>query len=81
MERKRLEILCIQKTKWKGDRARTMMKGYKLLQAGGDGSSNGVGIIVFEEISKTECQGVVTKDGGQARFQRQYAKRKKPGKK
>ena len=30
-----------------------MMGGYKLLHAGGDGRSNGVGIIVSEEISKT----------------------------
>ena len=29
------------------------MGGYKLLHAGGDGRSNGVGIIVSEEISKT----------------------------
>ena len=52
-ERRRLEVLCIQETKWKGDRARTMMGGYKLLHAGGDGRSNGVGIIVSEQISKT----------------------------
>ena len=48
----RLEVLLIQETKWKGDRARTMMGGYKLLHTGGDGS-NRVGIIVSEEISKT----------------------------
>ena len=53
MERRRLEVLCIQETKWKGDRARTMMGGYKLLHAGRDGRSNGVGIIVSDEISKT----------------------------
>ena len=53
MERRRLEVLCIQETKWKGDRARTMMGGYKLLHAGGDGRSNGVGIIVSEEIGNT----------------------------
>ena len=53
VERRRLEVLCIQETKWKGDRGRAMMGGYKLLHAGGDGRSNGVGIIVSEEISKT----------------------------
>ena len=52
VERRQLEVLCIHETKWKGDRARTMMGGYKLLHAG-DGRSNGVGIIVSEEISKT----------------------------
>ena len=52
-ERRKLEVLCIQETKWKGDRARTMMGGFKLLHAGGDGRSNGVGIFLSEEISKT----------------------------
>ena len=53
MERRRLEVSCIQQTKWNGDRARTMMGGCKLLHEGGDGRSNGLGIIVSEEISKT----------------------------
>ena len=35
-----------------GDRARNMADGYKMLHAGGDGRSNGVGIIVNVEISK-----------------------------
>ena len=30
MGRRRMEVLCIQKTKWKEYRARTMMGGYKL---------------------------------------------------
>ena len=34
-----------------------------------------------EHQERSECQGVVTKDGGQARLQRQYAKRRKFGKK
>ncbi|KAI0242212.1 Serine/threonine-protein kinase Nek10 [Lamellibrachia satsuma] len=49
----RIWNVFIQETEWKGDRARTMVGGYKLLHAGGDGRSNGVGIIVSEEISKT----------------------------
>ena len=36
---------------------------------------------VEEHQERAECQGVVTKDDGQARLQRQYAKRRKPGKK
>ena len=31
---------------------RTLAGGYKMLHAGGDGKSNGVGIIVSEDISK-----------------------------
>ena len=34
-----------------------------------------------EHRERVECQGVVIKDGGQAKLQRQYAKTKKPGKK
>ena len=36
---------------------------------------------VEEHRERAECQGVVTKDGGQARLQKQYAKRRKPRKK
>ena len=49
MKRRKMEV---QETKWKGDRARKMVEGYKMLHAGGDGRSNGVGIIVKVEISK-----------------------------
>ena len=52
LERRNLEILCLQETKWKGDRARMLGRGFKLLHAGGDGKSNGVGIVVSEAISK-----------------------------
>ena len=52
MQRRRLEVLCVQETKWKGDRARQMAGGYKIMHAGGDGRSNGVGVIVSEEISR-----------------------------
>ena len=36
---------------------------------------------VEEHRERAECQGVVIRDGGQARLQRQYAKRSKSGKK
>ena len=52
MQRRRLEVLCVQETKWKGDRARQMAGGYNMMHAGGDGRSNGVGVIVSEEISR-----------------------------
>ena len=44
-------LLCLQDTKWKADRARKMAEGYKMLHAGGDGRSKGIGIIVNVEIS------------------------------
>ena len=37
MERRRFEVLCVQETKWRGDRAKMMVGGRKLLHAGGDG--------------------------------------------
>ena len=52
MKRRKMEVLCVQETKWKGDRARKMAEGYKMLHAGDDGRSNCVGIIVNVEISK-----------------------------
>ena len=52
MERKILEVLCVQESKWRGDRARMMVGGRKVLHTGGDGRSNGVGIVISEEISK-----------------------------
>ena len=44
--------MCVQETKWRGDRAREMAEGYNMLHAGGDGRGNGVGIIVNVEIRK-----------------------------
>ena len=51
MKRRKMVVLCAQETKWKGDRARNMAEGYRMLHAGGDGRSNGFGIIVNVEIS------------------------------
>ena len=36
MDRRKLEVLCVQETKWKGDRARALAGGYKMLHTGGD---------------------------------------------
>ena len=63
MQRRRLEVLWVQDTKWKGDRARRLVGGYKLLHVGGDGRSNGVGIIVQEEIEEWDGRWSEWKDG------------------
>ena len=34
MERRILEVMCAQETKWRGDRARMMARGRKLLHGG-----------------------------------------------
>ena len=46
MERRRVNILCVQETKWKGAKAREIGGGYKLFFYGLDGKRNGVGIIL-----------------------------------
>ena len=50
MKIRKIEVLCVQDTKWRGDRAWEMAEGYKMLHGGGDVSSNGVGTIVNVEI-------------------------------
>ena len=63
MQRRGLEKLCVQKTKWKGDSARRLVGRYKLLHASGDGRSNGMGIIVLEEISSRWSEWKDGRDG------------------
>ena len=54
MKRRRMEVglLCLYEMKCGGDMARKMAEGYNMMHAGGDGRSNGVGIIVNVEITK-----------------------------
>ena len=41
-------MLCVQETKWKGDRAREIGEGYRLIYCGTETRRNGVGIICNE---------------------------------
>ena len=43
MERRKINIMCIQETKWKGSKARELGNGFKLFYIGEDGRRNGVG--------------------------------------
>ena len=49
MERRKLDMLCVKETKWKGSKARNLGGGYKLYYHGVDRRRNGVGIILKEE--------------------------------
>ena len=49
MKRRRIDVLCVQETKWKGNRAREIGEGYKLIYYGTDTRRNGVGIICSRE--------------------------------
>ena len=49
MERRRVDILCVQETRWKGKRARCIGGGYKMWYCGSGNKKNGVGIILKKE--------------------------------
>ena len=47
MERRHMDILCVQETRWKGNKAQEMGNGYKLFYSAADQRGrNGVGIII-----------------------------------
>ena len=50
MERKNVDILCLQETKWKETKARNIGGGCKLFYNGADGRKNG--IVVREELAE-----------------------------
>ena len=51
-ERKGMDILCVQETRWEGAKAREMGNGYKLYYVGEDGKNNGVGILLSPAMKK-----------------------------
>ena len=48
MKRRKMEVMCVQDTTWRGDRERKVVDGYKMLHAG----VMVFGIIVNVEVSK-----------------------------
>ena len=48
MERRNVDILCLQETKWKKSKARNIGGGCKIFYNGADGRKNGIGIVVRE---------------------------------
>ena len=53
MGRRNVNILCLQKTKWKGSKARKIGGGCKLFYNGADGRKNGIEIVVKEELAES----------------------------
>ena len=53
MERRNIDILCLQETKWKKSKARNIGDGCKLFYNGADGRKNGIGIVVREELAES----------------------------
>ena len=53
MKMRRVSILCVQETRWKGNKAKELGEGYKLYySAATTDGRNGVGIIVSEKIKQ-----------------------------
>ncbi|KAK3564602.1 hypothetical protein QTP86_023766, partial [Hemibagrus guttatus] len=50
MERRKVDILCVQETRWKGSNARSIGAGFKLFYYGVDSKRNGVGVVLKEEF-------------------------------
>ncbi|XP_065672211.1 uncharacterized protein LOC136090035 [Hydra vulgaris] len=52
MERRK-DILCVQETRWKGSKARSIGGGFKLFYHGVDRKRKGLGVTLKEEFSKS----------------------------
>ncbi|KAK3559202.1 hypothetical protein QTP86_005198 [Hemibagrus guttatus] len=50
MERRKVDILCEQETRWKGSKACSIGAGFKLFYYGVDSKRNGVGVVLKEEF-------------------------------
>uniref|UniRef100_A0A672GYX0 NACHT domain-containing protein n=1 Tax=Salarias fasciatus TaxID=181472 RepID=A0A672GYX0_SALFA len=50
MQKRKVDILCVQETRWKGSKAGRLGAGFKLLYHGVDRKRNGVGFILKEEF-------------------------------
>ncbi|KAK3513818.1 hypothetical protein QTP70_028869 [Hemibagrus guttatus] len=50
MERRKVDILCVQETRWKGSKARSIGAGFKLFYYGVDSKRNGVVVVLKEEF-------------------------------
>ncbi|MCJ8737661.1 hypothetical protein PDJAM_G00026650 [Pangasius djambal] len=50
MERRKVDILCVQETRWKGSKARSIGAGFKLFYYGVDSKRNGVSVVLKEEF-------------------------------
>ncbi|KAK3530878.1 hypothetical protein QTP70_003626 [Hemibagrus guttatus] len=50
MERRKVDILCVQETRWKGSKACSIGAGFKLFYYGVDSKRNGIGVVLKEEF-------------------------------
>ena len=50
LDRRKMDILCLQETRWKGNRAKELAGGHKLLYSGNNAGRNGVAVILLVNI-------------------------------
>ena len=53
MERRNIDIFCLQETKWKDNKAWNIGGGCKIFYNGADGRKNMIGIVVREELAES----------------------------
>ncbi|KAI5735913.1 hypothetical protein M8J77_024198 [Diaphorina citri] len=57
MQKRRVDVLCIQETRWKGNKAKQLEEGYKIYYSGADARGrNGVGVILKRELVDNVCE-------------------------
>jgi exonuclease III len=49
MERRRVDVLCVQETRWRGNGVKMLANGCKLFYSGGSERKNGVGVILSQQ--------------------------------
>ena len=52
LNRRRIDIACVQETRWKGSKAKELGEGYKLYYHGDTTNRNGIGIIVSQKMER-----------------------------
>ena len=53
LKRRRINVACLQETRWKGTKAREIGEGYKFFYCGSDGKKNGVGIVLDNNLKES----------------------------
>ncbi|MCJ8749429.1 hypothetical protein PDJAM_G00176230 [Pangasius djambal] len=52
LKRRKVDILCVQETRWKGSKACSIGAGFKLFYNGVDSKRNGVGVVLKEKLGR-----------------------------
>ncbi|KAJ8709706.1 hypothetical protein PYW08_009710 [Mythimna loreyi] len=53
LKRRRINVACLQETKWRGTKAREIGEGYKFYYCDSDGKRNGVGVVLDSKLKES----------------------------